>query len=597
VNLINATKNKLRWWQDWKRDIQVFIHLFPWRVTLILLITLLMAAYLFWLAHKEWEGQVISPLKAIFAVINMTFFQLTFADMPADSRLDIFPVLVPLVGLPLFSIFGLKVIKVIRIFFLRGERGQEWQETLVRATIRDHIVICGLGRVGYRVAKQLVFDYGQPVVGIEETHSALVDELLAAGLPVILGNTESQEILKKAGIERAKAAIVCTNQDKANLGAAVLIRKLNPKARIALRLFEDELKDQIKAKFKLDAVISRSAVAATTFTYATIGGEIIETFKLADQEYVLARIPLGPTSFMLGRTIGEVADEQDVTVVCHHRAHKFTVDPSPDIRLAYGDTLFIFTTVAEMIDLVERGTKRHAASALNQKGPILVCGLGHTGYRVASNLLSLGCQVIALDSQPSRLSQRLAEAGVYLKFGDLRWNTLLLEAGISQATAIVVCTEDDMINLQIALRARLLNPNIRVVMRIFDTQLSEQLHQTLGVNIAIYSTSALAAPDFVAAALNRMNIRLVEVGGVNQAIARLRIKVSALNNLPLLALHREEDVTVLLHACNGQINIPPQLDTHLQVGDEIVVMASEEKLESLNQRNKTFDELATEEYN
>ena len=583
------------WWPGLRRDLQVFAHLFPWRVTFILLAGIIITAYLFWLAHRVWEGRPIGPIKALFAIFNMIFLQLTFADMPSDDRLDIFPVIVPLIGLPLFSIFGLKMFNVIRIFFLRSERGQEQiqsldtsrtKETLVRSTVDDHIVICGLGRIGYRVAQTLLGNYGQAIVGINDTQSPLVRDLLEAGIPVILGNSENETILRKAGIERAKAVVICTNEDWVNLGTAVLVRKLNPQARIILRLFEDDLMDEITVKFKVDVAISRSAVAATTFTYAAIGGEIVETFNLAGRDYVLAHVPLGPTSPMLGRTIGEVAEEQDVTVVCHNRGHTLTLEPDPATHLACYDALFVFTTTQEMIELIEYGVEHHLILASHRQEPILVCGLGHTGYRVASNLTNLGCQVVALDFEAGRLSTRLSEQGIPLKFGDMRWKSVLAEAGVSQAMAIVACTEDDMTNLQIALRARALNPTIRVVMRIFDAQLSEQLRQTFGANAMVYSTSALAAPTFVSAVLDRMNMRPVKVGETMQAVARLQVQAAGLNDVPIAKLHQEEDLTVLLHARGDQVDIPPHMETRLQVGDEIVVLATEDKLDSLNHRNK-----------
>jgi Trk K+ transport system NAD-binding subunit len=586
--------SKPRWLVALQRDVRVFTYLFPWRITVLMLVGLILTTYLFWVALRQWQGELISPLKALFAVINMTFFQLTFADMPTDSRLDIFPVIVPLVGLPLFSLFGLKVINVIRVFFVRGERGQEWQEALVQSTVHNHILICGLGRIGYRVAKTLMLDHSQLLVGINDTQSALVEELLAAGIPVILGNTEHEETLEKAGVERARVVVVCTNQDWVNLETVVRVRKLNRRARVILRLFEDELEEDIKANFKVDTVISRSAVAALSFTYAAIGGKIMETFEMADQNYVLAQVPLEQNSPMLGRTVGELAEEQDVTVVCHNHGADLSVEPAPTTRLVAGDNLFVFTTVGQMIKLIEYGIQRPDLETPRQ-GPILVCGLGHTGYRVSTNLLALGCEVVALGFQASRLSPRLNEMGITVKFGDLRWSSFLIEAGVKQATAIVSCTEDDMTNLQIALRARQLNPNIRVVMRIFNDELNEQLRQTFGINAA-YSTSALASPDFVSAALNRMNVRFVDIEDVPQVIVRLQVNLSALYGVYISDLQQEEGLTVLLHARDGQVNIPPNLETCLRMGDEILVLVTEDRLGDLNRRNQPSYELKSEGY-
>jgi len=569
------------WLKKLNRDVRVFMSLFPWRTTLVLVAALVLTSYLFWLAVKNWEGVTLSPLKAFFAVINMTFLQLTYADMPVDGRLDIFPIIVPVIGLPMFSLFGIKVIGVIRVFFLRRERGQEWQTALVQSVVANHIIICGVGRIGYRVAKSLAFEHHQPVVGINNTLSPLVEALLAQDLPIILGDVDNDEVLKKAGIERAAVVVVCTDRDWVNLATLVRIRRLNQHARLVLRLFEDELVEDIRINFNIDAIISRSAVAALSFTYAAIGGKIIENFELAGQNYVLAQVPIDSTSPLAGRTVGKIANEHDVTVVCHNHGTKLITEPPPQTRLQTGDHLFVFTTVERMLNLIEV-TPRQAG----KHGPILVCGLGHTGFRVATNLHDLGFEVIALDFDTNRLAPRLQELNIPLQIGDLRWSSLLVEAGVQQATAIVTCTDDDMMNLQIALRARKLNPHIRVVMRIFDDELSQQLRQTFGLSAA-YSGSALASPDFVAAALNRMNVRLVDIDNVPQMMVRLQVRPSALVDTPIAGLNQEDELTVLLHAQNNHIDIPPRAAARLQAGDELVVLATEAKFEELNLRNQS----------
>ncbi|MBI1880050.1 MAG: NAD-binding protein [Chloroflexi bacterium] len=289
-----------------------------------------------------------------------------------------------------------------------------------------------------------------------------------------------------------------------------------------------------------------------------------------------------------------MAEAQDVTVVCYNCGRTITIEPDPATVLQGGDNLFVFTTVERLIPLIEFGLTQSSPSS-GCEGPILVCGLGHTGYRVVTNLLDLGRRVTALDFETSRLAERLHELGVSLKYGDLRWNSTLIEAGIEEAAAMVICTEDDMVNLQIALAVRALKPTLRIVMRIFDDRLGKQLRQTFNID-AVFSTSALAAPDFVSAALNRMNVRTVDIEGIEQVIVRLQVALSALYDMPLADLQEEEGLTLLLHARGDQINIPPQQTTHLRVGDEIVVLADPHKLDELNRRNKSLHELKAEGY-
>lgn len=571
-----------RWWTSLRRDTRVFMYLFPWLTTFVLLLALGITTYLFGQAYLRWEGQFIPFHRAFLAVINLTFFQVNYSELPHNPRMDIFTVLAPLIGLPLFSIFGLRIIRILRVFFLRGERDQEWQEALIAATVQNHILVCGLGRIGYRVARKLAFDYSQPVVGINDVESPLTDILLRQGMPVLLGDVVSDEVLKKGGVDRAGVVIICTNYDRINLETLVRARQLNPKARFVLRMFEDELAADIKKLFELEAVVSRSAAAALSFAYAAIGGVVIETFALEHKTYVLAQFSLEMNSPLLGQTVGQVGADRDLTVVCHYRGATVTVEPPPHTHLQQGDTLFVFTTISEMIKLLNNPV------GVQTKEKILVCGLGHTGYRVIINLQQFDCEVVGLDFEANRLTARLQAEGVPIILGDIRWPRRLNEAGIQSTNALVACTDDDMLNLQIALQARRLNPNIRVVMRIFDDTLSRQLRKRFGRHAA-YSTSALAAPDFISAALNRINVREVEVDEMEipQLMVRLEVRSWQLADVPVDELNQEQDLTVLLHAHNSQVDVPPRPQARLQPGDEIVVLVSEAKLADLNRRNQT----------
>ncbi len=109
---------------------RVFYHLFPWRTTAILLIMLTVASVLFFLAYNSWEDKEhpIALHRAYFAVINLTFFQVNYSELPQNPWMDIFTILVPLIGLPLFSLFGLRVLHVIRHLLFAARAGAGWQE-------------------------------------------------------------------------------------------------------------------------------------------------------------------------------------------------------------------------------------------------------------------------------------------------------------------------------------------------------------------------------------------------------------------------------------------------------------------------------------
>lgn len=96
--------------------------------------------------------------------------------------------------------------------------------------------------------------------------------------------------------------------------------------------------------------------------------------------------------------------------------------------------------------------------------------------------------------------------------GNARDERLLEEAGIHRAGAVIAATDDDLVNLVIALHARKAAPEVPVVVRLFDEDLASHLKETLGVRAA-FSASSLSAPAFVAAALGDRAVQAFEAGG------------------------------------------------------------------------------------
>ncbi len=578
-----ASRVNKRWYTSLRRDLQVFARLFPWRVTGVLVLGVAVTALALQLVynHQTATSETFTYVQALLAVIHI--LQLDF-DVPTSSRLDVFFVLVPLIGWPFFFFLGVNIINVIRVFVMRAERGQAWQVTLA-STYARHVVVCGLGRVGYRLADQLL-NLDVSLVGINDVESPLVDELIDRGVPVILGDVRNEEVLQEAGVMQASTVVICTDQDLANIEAAFHVQTLNPDARIVLRFFEDEIVDEIRASFDVDAVISRSAIAAVAFAHAALGIEVVETFHLADATYVLACVPLDERSPLLGKTVAQVNEAQDVTVAFHHFRDELYLEPDPRTVLAAGGALFVFVAADRLPELMQAGLFDREVPTWG--APVLVCGLGHTGYRVVRQLVALGVPVIAMASESSALARRLTVEGVPVVVGDFRQYAFLQHHGVEEATALVACTEDDMVNLETVLRARELNPDLRLVLRLFEEGLGEHLQEQFGLH-AVYSTSAIASPAFLSATLRMHVAQRVDVNDARLFLARLEVQtLSALVDRSIAQLNDEEDLSVVLHTRQGEVMIPPEMHRHLQVGDEIVVLASQEQLQDLSRRNRSL---------
>ena len=86
--------------------------------------------------------------------------------------------------------------------------------------------------------------------------------------------------------------------------------------------------------------------------------------------------------------------------------------------------------------------------------------------------------------------------------GDARSPGTLEDLHLDRARALMALTTDDLANIQCALKARELNPDLRVVLRCFDQQLAERLDRTIDLDLT-RSVADLAAPPFAAALLGR----------------------------------------------------------------------------------------------
>jgi Trk K+ transport system NAD-binding subunit len=141
-------------------------------------------------------------------------------------------------------------------------------------------------------------------------------------------------------------------------------------------------------------------------------------------------------------------------------------------------------------------------------------------------------------------------------------------------------------NLDIALDAREINPNIKVVMRMFDADLAKRVEKGFGIHTA-FSTSALAAPIFAAAAM-RLNIKhSLYVGDQLLNLSELIIRPgSRLAGWTIKKLEAEFDLSVVCYQGETTADLHPDPGLDLEAGDKLLVLASLETLERLKDVNR-----------
>src|SRR5262245_45566044 len=101
--------------------------------------------------------------------------------------------------------------------------------------------------------------------------------------------------------------------------------------------------------------------------------------------------------------------------------------------------------------------------------PIVLCGLGRMGRRVLDCLLAAGLPVVVIDTACKPDDPLLR--GARLVSGDCSSAEILQSAGVANARGVLVLTKDDLLNVSTALTVRELNPEVRVVIRLFNQNL------------------------------------------------------------------------------------------------------------------------------
>jgi Trk K+ transport system NAD-binding subunit len=179
-------------------------------------------------------------------------------------------------------------------------------------------------------------------------------------------------------------------------------------------------------------------------------------------------------------------------------------------------------------------------------GHCIVCGMGDVGYRVAELLRRLGEEVVVLTLQAREERQRKAEElGIRILTGDARVDQNLHDAGLASAKLLIAATDQDLVNIEVALDARRMRPDMPVVIRLFDQGLARQLEGTFDVQRAL-AMSALAAPSFAAAALGEAILGTFSFQGAPYVVGKFQgIGAPPPGLIPLmeddLVLARKED--------------------------------------------------------
>jgi Trk K+ transport system NAD-binding subunit len=227
------------------------------------------------------------------------------------------------------------------------------------------------------------------------------------------------------------------------------------------------------------------------------------------------------------------------------------------------------------------------ALAMTFKNHVIVLGAGHVGLRVVRDLHDMGMEVAVIDLGPDDLAQdSLQRMSVPVIRGDARSTATLELAGLAQAEVFVVCTHDDRLNLEVAMKVRELRDDIRIVARVWDQGLGRRMEQFEMVD-SVLSAADLAAPAFAGAALGIEITQTLQIRGVEYSTVRFQVRPSGpLQGMTVAELEEKETLEVVLVGNGGGSRVDPPADQRLEAGDEVVIFARHDRVLEVVTRNR-----------
>ncbi|MCM0588768.1 MAG: NAD-binding protein [Gloeotrichia echinulata IR180] len=470
--------------------------------------------------------------------------------------------------------------------------------------MKPRIIVCGLGRTGYKVFR-LLRQQGAFVVGIH--HKPIPGE---ADGDVIIGDVHTAATLTAAGIQQAQTLVIAGADDERNLSIMMQARVLNPQIRIINRFYNTSLAERLDQTLPNHLSMSVVGLAAPVFTFAALGNQAIGQIKLFQKTWPIQEEYIDENHPWLGRKLSDMWEDRsrmliyylpvegeidlvsavlngkELTVgdrlivgiqprirstrkswirkllkVCtslrQFQKHAQSVVVvamillviillatltyvSGNLKISVVDALYfavgmitgaggndkvvenapvsikLFTVVMMLVGaavigiwyamltdfiLGSRFKQFWDAARIPQRHHYIVCGLSGIGIRIVQELHASGHEVVVIETDSNNRFVNTARGlGIPVIQGDASFRAILKASNIDTATAVLAVTNNDAINLEIALKAKGLAPRIPVIVHYADPDFAGMAQQVFDFE-AVLSPAELAAPAFAAAAL------------------------------------------------------------------------------------------------
>ena len=315
---------------------------------LMFLIVLIVGSTGFWIV-SEYKASPLDCLYMTFITVATIGFGETI-DLTHSPGGRVFLMVIATVGIANVTYATSK----LTAFILEGDLNEALRRRRMQDRIeklKHHYIICGVGRVGTNVAHELHVTE-RPFVAVEDAQAAI--EFFHEKYPktlVLHGDSTDDEVLRRAGIERAAGLFAVTGDDGKNLLITLSAKQLNPALRVVARCHEVRNIDKLK-RVGADAIVSPDFTGGMRIASSMVRPAVVsflDEMLRSDNRLRVEEVHI-PEDFHR-RELGElVKASRDYILLAVRAQDQWQFNPPPESMVGPGSTLVV------MVNPEGRGT-------------------------------------------------------------------------------------------------------------------------------------------------------------------------------------------------------------------------------------------------
>jgi len=217
--------------------------------------------------------------------------------------------------------------------------------TFMLERLRDHFILCGYGRIGSMIAEKL--DRQQVPFVIIERDPQRTRTVIDRGWVAMEADASQEEVLTRAGIERARGLIAAVGTDAENVYTVLTARVMRPNLFIIARVESDDAEHKLR-RAGADRVISPYHIGAAHMVQTALRPAVVDFVQLATSsghlELSMEQVRVPPPSALVGKSLVESGIRQKfgVIIVAIKRADSaMEFNPPPEAVIRGGDELVV----------------------------------------------------------------------------------------------------------------------------------------------------------------------------------------------------------------------------------------------------------------